>query len=46
METPTDLVLQSCTWSNYKQHNTGKFLLGCTPNGAVRFMSGLSQMLN
>ena len=41
METPTDLRLQSSTWSNYKHHNTVKFLVGCTPNGAVSFVSEL-----
>lgn len=41
VETPTDLQLQSSTWSNYKHHNTMKFLVGCTPNGAVSFVSQL-----
>ena len=41
METPTDLQMQSSTWSNYKHHNTAKFLVGCTPNGAVCFVSPL-----
>ncbi len=39
LETPTDLALQSSTWSNYKQHNTAKYLIGVTPNGAVTFAS-------
>ena len=39
--TPTDLQLQSSTWSNYKHHNTMKFLVGCTPNGAISFVSEL-----
>ena len=39
LETPSDLVLQSSTWSNYKQHNTAKYLVGVTPNGAVSFIS-------
>jgi len=34
METPSDLALQSSTWSQYKHHNTVKFLVACTPNGA------------
>ena len=38
--TTYDLQLQSSTWSNYKHHNTAKFL-GCTPNGAVSFVSSL-----
>ena len=39
METPSDLVMQSSTWSQYKQHNTCKFLVACTPNGAICFVS-------
>ena len=35
IETPSDLHMQSSTWSEYKSHNTAKFLLACTPNGAV-----------
>ncbi len=31
VETPNDLQLQSSTWSNYKHHNTAKFLVGFTP---------------
>lgn len=41
IEKPSDLHLQSSTWSNYKQHNTAKFLLACTPNGAVMYVSPL-----
>ena len=41
VETPTDLQLQSSTWSNYKHHNTAKVLVACTPNGAVNFVSEL-----
>ena len=41
IETPSDLHLQSSTWSNYKHHNTAKFLVACTPNGAICFMSPL-----
>ena len=33
--------MQSSTWSNYKHHNTAKALVGCTPNGAVTFVSKL-----
>ena len=39
LETPSDLHLQSSTWSSYKSHNTGKILIGCTPNGAISFIS-------
>ena len=39
IETPSDLFMQSSTWSNYKHHNTAKFLVSCTPNGAVSYVS-------
>lgn len=41
IQTPSDLHLQSLTWSSYKHHNTAKFLLACTPNGAVCYISPL-----
>ena len=41
IETPTDLFMQSSTWSEYKHHNTAKFLVACTPNGAICFVSPL-----
>lgn len=41
IERPSDLFVQGSTWSNYKHHNTAKFLIGCTPNGAVSFISQL-----
>ena len=39
LETPNDLHIQSSTWSSYKHHNTAKFLIACTPNGVVSFIS-------
>ena len=39
LETPSDLCMQSSTWSQYKHHNMAKFLLACTPNGAISFVS-------
>ena len=39
IQTPSDLMLQSSTWSNYKQHNTTKFLIGITPNDVITFVS-------
>lgn len=39
IETPSDLALQSSTWSQYKHHNTVKFLVACTPNGAICYIS-------
>ena len=41
METPSDLFMQSSTWSEYKHHNTTKFLIACTPNGSICFISQL-----
>jgi len=41
LETPTDLHMQSSTWSSYKHHNTAKFLIACTPNGCICFISPL-----
>ena len=41
IETPTDLHMQSSTWSSYKHHNTAKFLIACTPNGCISFISPL-----
>ena len=31
--------MQSSTWSQYKQHNTVKFLVACTPNGGICYIS-------
>ena len=39
IETPSDLMLQSTSWSSYKHHNTLKFLVACTPNGAICYIS-------
>lgn len=39
IQTPSDLHAQSSTWSQYKHHNTAKFLVACTPNGAVSYIS-------
>ena len=39
IEVPSDLHMQSSTWSSYKHHNTIKFLVACTPNGAICFIS-------
>lgn len=41
IQTPSDLQLQSSTWSSYKHHNTAKFLIACTPNGCISFISPL-----
>ena len=39
IETPSDLHMQSSTWSQYKHHNTVKFLVACNPNSAICFIS-------
>lgn len=41
IKTPTDLQIQSSTWSNYKHHNTSKFLIACTPNRVISYVSPL-----
>ena len=38
-ERPTSLMVRPQTWSNYKQHNTVKFLIGIVPQGVVSFIS-------
>ena len=39
MERPSSLKAQAQTWSNYKHHNTCKFLIGITPQGSISFVS-------
>lgn len=39
IETPKDPNLQNATWSNYKHHNTIKFLVAIAPNSAITFLS-------
>ena len=39
MERATDLKARGQTWSNYKHHNTVKFLIGITPQGTISFIS-------
>ena len=41
VETPTDIHMQSSTWSSYKHHDTAKFLIACMPNGCISFISPL-----
>ncbi|KAL5008430.1 hypothetical protein ScPMuIL_014011 [Solemya velum] len=38
IETPKDLYLQSATWSDYKHHNTLKFLVCVAPNSSIIFV--------
>ena len=39
IESPRDLRAQALTWSDYKNHNTIKFLVGVTLQGHVAFIS-------
>ena len=41
LQKPTSPSAQSTTWSNYKQHNTLKALVGITPTGYFSFVSKL-----
>lgn len=36
---PLSLNTRAQAWSNYKNHNTIKYLIACTPAGAVSFLS-------
>ena len=39
IETPSSFDARSKTYSNYKKHNTVKFLIGITPCGSISFLS-------
>ncbi|XP_067126808.1 uncharacterized protein [Centruroides vittatus] len=39
VERPSSLDARYLTWSQYKHHNTIKFLIGVTPQGSVSFIS-------
>jgi len=39
IQRPRDLFLQSTTWSDYKHHNTLKYLVAITPDGHISFIS-------
>ena len=41
IEKPANPDVQAATWSNYKNKNTLKLLVGVTPNGAISFLSPL-----
>ena len=41
VEKPSDLSIQSVTWSSYKSHNTLKGLIGICPFGGITFVSDL-----
>jgi len=38
-ERPSNLLARAQTWSNYKHHNTVKYLVGITPYGTISFIS-------
>ena len=39
MERPTALRARAQTWSNYKHHNTAKFLIGISPQCSITYIS-------
>ena len=36
---PSNLMARAVTWSQYKHHNTVKFLIGISPQGVITFIS-------
>ena len=39
IDRPTNLTARNLTWSNYKSHNTSKYLICITPQGTISFIS-------
>lgn len=39
LEKPSNLGIAARTWSDYKHHNTGKFLVSINPSGMINFVS-------
>ncbi|XP_047527061.1 uncharacterized protein LOC125064183 [Vanessa atalanta] len=39
IEKPSKAINQALTWSDYKKANTIKYLISCTPNGLVNYIS-------
>ena len=39
IQKPSDVNVQSLTWSSYKHKNTVKTMVGCTPRGAISYTS-------
>ena len=39
IERPRHREIQALTWSDYKKHNTIKFLIGIAPNGTITYLS-------
>lgn len=41
IQKPSNLLTQAATWSDYKHHNTLKFLVAVTPQGSICYVSEL-----
>lgn len=39
IQKPSDVNLQSASWSSYKHRNTVKAMIGCTPRGTISYVS-------
>ncbi|XP_072027872.1 uncharacterized protein [Amphiura filiformis] len=39
IDRPSNLLARAQTWSNYKHHNTIKYLIGITPQGTISYLS-------
>ncbi|XP_038048749.1 vesicle-fusing ATPase-like isoform X1 [Patiria miniata] len=39
VDRPSNLLARAQTWSNYKHHNTIKYLIGITPQGTISYLS-------
>jgi len=39
IDRPSNMTARAQTWSNYKHHNTVKYLTGITPQGTISFIS-------
>ena len=39
LEKPSNLKVSAKTWSDYKHHHTGKFLVSINPSGMIHFIS-------
>ena len=39
IQRPKSMIFQAVTWSDYKSHNTFKFLIGISPSGFITFVS-------
>ena len=38
IQRPKSMISQAVTWSDYKRHNTFKFLTGISPTGFITFV--------